>query len=53
MVPCARRKVLPHKLQHLLALLEHEDGSGTLGSLGVTKEPVEAAVAQLLQGFGA
>ncbi len=37
----------------LLALLEHEDGSGTLGSLGVTKEPVEAAVTQLLQGLGA
>ena len=32
----------------LLGLLEHEDGSGTLADLGVTKPPVEAGIAQLL-----
>jgi hypothetical protein len=35
----------------LLGLLEHEDGSGTLADLGVTKPPVEAGIAQLLQGL--
>ncbi len=35
----------------LLGLLEHEDGAGTLAELGVTKPPVEAGIAQLLQGL--
>jgi hypothetical protein len=35
----------------LLALLEHEDGSGTLAGLGVTKPPVEAEIAELLRGM--
>ncbi len=35
----------------LLGLLEHEDGSGTLADLGVTKPQVEAGIAQLLQGL--
>jgi ATP-dependent Clp protease ATP-binding subunit ClpA len=35
----------------LLALLEHEDGSGTLADLGVTKAPIETEVARLLQGI--
>jgi hypothetical protein len=36
----------------LLALLEHENGSGTLSGLGVTKPPVEGEIAQLLAGIG-
>jgi len=35
----------------LLALLEHEDGSGTLAGLGVTKAPVEAEITELLKAF--
>jgi ATP-dependent Clp protease ATP-binding subunit ClpA len=30
----------------LLALLEHEDGAGVLGRLGVTKDGAERALAQ-------
>jgi hypothetical protein len=30
----------------LLALLEHEDGAGVLGGLGITKEEVDRKLAQ-------